>query len=175
MTQVPATFNIIYPLVIEMRRHLIASVDVAGCHTTRDSKSSVDDQNFQLLCSVILSSQTKDIVIGHVMARLHLALKPFSAMTMLSTADDVILIAINGVSFHIRKLDYLKRSAKMIVEQYENKVPDTMKELSKLPGIGPKTGALYLNHTANNLAQSISSIPVDTHLHRIFNRWHLVT
>jgi endonuclease-3 len=57
----------------------------------------------------------------------------------------------------------------MIMESYDGKVPDSMQELLNLPGIGRKSANLILG-----LVFKKPSICVDTHVHRIVNRWGYV-
>ena len=58
---------------------------------------------------------------------------------------------------------------KTIVEEHDGKVPGDMKQLVKLPGVGRKTANVILGN-----AFGIPGITVDTHVHRISNRWGLV-
>jgi len=56
-----------------------------------------------------------------------------------------------------------------LIEKYDGKVPKKMEELLELPGVGRKTANIVLSYAFNKPA-----IAVDTHVHRIFNRWKFV-
>ena len=56
----------------------------------------------------------------------------------------------------------------LIIEKYNNKVPDTFEELESLPGVGHKTASVVMSQVFN-----IPSFPVDTHIHRLAQRWGL--
>ena len=56
----------------------------------------------------------------------------------------------------------------MILEKYNNQVPNSFKELESLPGVGHKTASVVMSQVFN-----IPSFPVDTHIHRLAQRWGL--
>jgi endonuclease III len=148
--------ELLYSMVVEMRRRVLAPVDVAGCHT-----GGVNE--FELLCSVILSSRTKDVVLGKVMGVLRGL--PCTPRAVADVDSGVLVKMLEGVAFHTKKAEQLKKAAEIVLG-LGGKVPSNMEQLSKIPGIGPKTGALYLTHTG-----AVTKIAVDTHVHRLFNRW----
>ena len=73
---------------------------------------------------------------------------------------------IKPVGFYKRKAGYLKRATEMLMDKYNGDIPDTIEELVKLPGVGPKMGYLALKVAWNKT----DGIGVDVHVHRICNR-----
>ena len=71
--------------------------------------------------------------------------------------------------FFRMKAKNLKKAARMIVEKYGGKIPQTMEELIALPGVGRKTANIILAYSFG-----IDAIAVDTHVHRISNRLGIV-
>ncbi len=73
---------------------------------------------------------------------------------------------IRSTGFYRNKTDSLIRLGQQLVEKHDGEVPRTMKELSKLPGIGRKTANVILGN-----AFDIPGITVDTHFLRLVRRW----
>lgn len=73
--------------------------------------------------------------------------------------------AIYPVGFYKNKASQIKELSKLLVENYDSKVPDSIEELIKFNGVGRKTANLVLARGFN-----IPAICVDVHVHRIFNR-----
>ncbi len=76
---------------------------------------------------------------------------------------------IKPVGFYRKKARTVKKLANIILESYHGKVPDQVEELLKLPSVGRKTANCVLVYGFKKPA-----IPVDTHVHRIFNRLGIV-
>lgn len=119
---------------------------------------------FLVLISCILSLRTKDTTTGPAAKRLFaLADNP---RDMLKLSKKQIEKAIFPVGFYPTKANYIKETCKMLVNYYNGKVPDSMEELTKLPGIGKKCGAITLVYGYNKP----DYIPTDIHVHVIANR-----
>lgn len=119
---------------------------------------------FLVLVSCILSLRTKDTTTGPASKRLfELADNPGD---MLKLPIKKIKKAIFPVGFYPTKARYIKKTCKILVEKYNGKVPDTMEELTKLPGIGKKCGAITLVYGFNKS----DFIPVDVHVLVVSNR-----
>ncbi|MFP4465444.1 MAG: endonuclease III domain-containing protein [Candidatus Goldiibacteriota bacterium] len=71
--------------------------------------------------------------------------------------------------FYRNKAKAIHETTKMLIEKYSGKVPDSLEELLKLPGVGRKTANLVVTAAFNK-----PGICVDTHVHRITNRWGYV-
>ncbi len=93
-----------------------------------------------------------------------------SAREQLAQADPrTIARLIKPVGFYKTKARTVKRVARIILKEYKGKVPDEMEELLTLPSVGRKTANCVLVYGFKRPA-----IPVDTHVHRIFNRLGVV-
>jgi len=122
---------------------------------------------FEILISCILSLRTKDETTGEASRRLFsLALTP-EEMSHLS--EKKIERAIYPAGFYRVKAKTIRAISRDIIERFGGDVPDTMEGLLSLKGVGRKTANLVL---ASGFG--IPAICVDTHVHRITNRWGLV-
>jgi endonuclease-3 len=122
---------------------------------------------FKILISTIISARTKDEVTGPATGRLFaLAASP---ATMASVPEENIEKAIYPAGFYHTKAKAIRKASKELVERFGSRVPDTIEELLTLPGVGRKTANLVVT-----LAYNTAGICVDTHVHRITNRWGYV-
>ncbi len=122
---------------------------------------------FRVLISTILSLRTKDETTAEASARLFALADAPQAMLNLSEAQ--IAKAIYPVGFYKTKAKTIRETCKVLLEKYEGKVPDDLDELLKLKGVGRKTANLVIT-----LGFGKPGICVDTHVHRITNRWGYV-
>ncbi|MFC1850995.1 endonuclease III domain-containing protein [candidate division CSSED10-310 bacterium] len=123
---------------------------------------------FIILVSTILSARTKDETTTAATLRLFQTVCEPQDMCNLSEAELQDLIY--PVGFYRIKAKTLKKMCLHILQEYKGSVPDTMEHLLKLPGVGRKTANLVLGLGFNQPA-----ICVDTHVHRITNRWGYVS
>lgn len=122
---------------------------------------------FRVLVSCILSLRTRDEVTESASERLFaLADNP---QKLLSLDSSEIQKAIYPVAFYRNKTHTLREICRELIERHDAKVPDTLEELLKLKGVGRKTANLTLI-----LGHEKMGICVDTHVHRVFNRWSYV-
>jgi endonuclease-3 len=122
---------------------------------------------FKILISTIISARTKDEVTGPATERLFaLAASPAS---MSALPEENIEKAIFPAGFYHTKAKAIRKASKELVERFGSHVPDTIEELLTLPGVGRKTANLVVT-----LAHNKAGICVDTHVHRIANRWGYV-
>ena len=119
---------------------------------------------FKVLISCILSLRTKDKTTLEASKRLfELASTPQKMKDLpLKTIEN----AIYPVGFYRVKAKNIKAICGKLVERYDSKVPDAIDELLKLKGVGRKTANLVVT-----LGYGKYGICVDTHVHRITNRW----
>ena len=118
---------------------------------------------YKILISTILSARTKDEVTAGAVNRLFEKIKTPREMCKLSLREIEALIYPAG--FYHNKARHLKEVSRVLIDDFDSKVPPTMEALLNLPGVGRKTANLVLS-----LAFGIPSICVDTHVHRICNR-----
>jgi endonuclease-3 len=121
------------------------------------------DNPFHLLIAVILSAQCTDKRVNMVTPRLFEAY-PTPEVLAVSTPDAVYEY-IKSISYPNNKSKNLVGMAKKLVNDFGGKVPDTMKELESIPGVGRKTANVMLIVAFNKPA-----MPVDTHVFRLSNR-----
>ena len=119
---------------------------------------------FELLVATILSAQTTDVHVNRVTETLfkkYKSIKEFAAVPL-----DVLRRDISSINFYNNKARNIQASAKMIMEQFGSKVPKTMDELIRLPGVARKTANIIL-FNAFGINEGIA---VDTHVKRLSSR-----
>lgn len=121
---------------------------------------------FTLLIAVLLSAQCTDKRVNLVTPALFKIGPTPKKMAQLSV--DQILACINTCGLANSKAKNVKRLAELLLERHNGIVPTTFEELEALPGVGHKTAGVVLSH-----AFHIPAFPVDTHIHRLAQRWKL--
>jgi endonuclease III len=119
------------------------------------------------LIATILSARTKDEVTAIASARLFE--RAADAARLAALRREEIEGLIYPVGFYKNKAAHLKKCGRLLVENFQGQVPQTLEELVTLPGVGRKTANLVLS-----VAFDIPAICVDTHVHRIMNIWGYV-
>ncbi|XP_068585006.1 endonuclease III-like protein 1 isoform X2 [Cebidichthys violaceus] len=148
----------------EMRSGRDAPVDHMGAERCYDSEAPAPVRRFQVLVSLMLSSQTKDQVTAAAMQKLRA--HGCTVDQILTTEDEALGKLIYPVGFWRTKVKYLKRTSAMLRDEFSGDIPDSVEGLVRLPGVGPK-----MAHLAMYIAwDQVSGIGVDTHVHRISNR-----
>lgn len=128
----------------------------------------VYDNPFQLLIAVILSAQCTDKRINLVTPALF---RDFPTPDKLAQTDfDTLFPYIKSVSYPSNKTRHLLGMAKMLVTDFKGKVPETIEDLIKLPGVGRKTANVIASVVYNQPAMA-----VDTHVFRVSARLGLTT
>jgi endonuclease-3 len=123
---------------------------------------------FKVLISCILSLRTQDKVTGEASTRLFAFADTPGKMQGLPL--DVLEKTIYPVGFYRNKAAQIKEICRVLIEKYDAKVPDTIDELLNFKGVGRKTANLVVT-----LGYGKPGICVDTHVHRICNRWGYVS
>ncbi|MDA8018426.1 MAG: endonuclease III [Thermoanaerobaculia bacterium] len=121
---------------------------------------------FTLLVAVVLSAQTTDKKVNEVTPALFAEAATPQAMAMLSV--ETIRDHIRQLGLAPQKAKNLKAAAKLLVERHDGVVPQTFEELEALPGVGHKTASVVMSQAFGHPA-----FPVDTHIHRLADRWGL--
>lgn len=125
-------------------------------------------KDYELLFSVRLAAQCTDARVNMVTPALF---KRFPTLESFAEAEvEEVEEYIHSCGFFRAKARDIVASAKMLVENYGGRVPDSMEELLKLPGVGRKTANLILGDVYNIPGSTV----VDTHCIRISNRLGLV-
>ncbi|MFC7069301.1 endonuclease III [Halobaculum lipolyticum] len=118
----------------------------------------------ELLIAVVLSAQCTDERVNEVCEDLfekYTTAEDYANATEEQLAEDIY-----GITFHNNKGGYLKGIGEILVAEHDGEVPDTMSELTDLPGVGRKTANVVLQH-AHDVTEGIV---VDTHVQRISRR-----
>ena len=118
---------------------------------------------YEILISTLLSLRTKDEVTAAATIRLFEQANTPEQMVLLDA--ETIEKLIFPVGFYHTKAERIITVSRILIEQYQGDVPDTMDALLALPGVGRKTANLVLVE-----GFGIPAICVDTHVHRISNR-----
>lgn len=164
----PTNWKKIYENILKMRADKDAPIDYFGCERCHDETDDEKVQRFQTLVSLMLSSQTKDEVTHAAMERLKA--KNLSVKMIEDIDQTELEKLLFPVGFYRRKAEYLKKTATILTKQYDMDIPDTIEKLIKLPGVGPK-----MAHLAMQVAWGqVTGVAVDTHVHRICNRFQWV-
>lgn len=130
-----------------------------------DAKIALKFNNaYELLVATILSAQSTDKKVNEITPELF---KKYPDVYALASADiaDVERI-IKPTGFFRQKAKYIVNAARQIVERFDGRVPDTMEELTSLPGVARKTANIILANAFNK----VEGIAVDTHVKRLANR-----
>lgn len=122
---------------------------------------------FQVLISTLLSLRTQDKTTEAAARRLFAVADTSAKLAKLPLKEIEKLIY--PVGFYRTKAKNLVRVSEILLEKHGGRVPDTMEALLALPGVGRKTANLTLT-----VGHGKPGICVDTHVHRISNRWGLV-
>lgn len=130
-----------------------------------DSTISLDFSNrLELLVAVVLSAQCTDERVNEETA--HLFEKYRTVEDYANADEDELSEDIGSITYHNSKADYIKSSARTMLEEHGGEVPDTMDELTELKGVGRKTANVVLQHGHD----VVEGIVVDTHVQRISRR-----
>ncbi|MEK6672828.1 MAG: endonuclease III [Nitrospirota bacterium] len=132
-----------------------------------ENMAYIDRDPYKVLISCILSLRTQDKTTGKASERLFKLASTPEAMSGLKVKT--IEEAIFPVGFYRVKAVRIREMSREIIDRYNSKVPDEIDELLKLKGVGRKTANLVVT-----LGYNKPGICVDTHVHRITNRWGYV-
>ncbi|HEX5689905.1 MAG TPA: endonuclease III [Roseiflexaceae bacterium] len=122
---------------------------------------------FRVLIATILSLRTKDTVTAVVAPRLFAAADTPEAMLALD--EEQLAKLIYPVGFYRTKAKSIRQVCALLIERHGGQVPADLDALLALPGVGRKTANLVLT-----AGYGLPGICVDTHVHRICNRWGYV-
>ena len=129
--------------------------------------SQRDGDPFKVLVSCILSLRTKDTTTGPASSRLFALADTPEKMLLLD--QEQIEKTIYPVGFYRNKAAQIREICRILMDKHAGSVPDSLEELLKFKGVGRKTANLVVTLGFNK-----PGICVDTHVHRICNRWGYV-
>jgi endonuclease-3 len=123
---------------------------------------------YTLLVAVLLSAQCTDKRVNLVTPRLFALADTPAKMARLSVGEIDAIVRPCGLA--PRKARAIQELSRIIGEQHGGQVPRTFAELEALPGVGHKTASVVMAQ-----AFGVPAFPVDTHIHRLAQRWKLTT
>lgn len=123
---------------------------------------------YTLLVAVLLSAQCTDVRVNQVTPRLFARARTPGAMMQVPVEEIREMIRPCGLS--PRKSAAISELSRLLVEQHGGKVPADFAALEALPGVGHKTASVVMAQ-----AFGVPAFPVDTHIHRLAQRWGLTT
>lgn len=154
--------------IIQDASHAVEKARREDPTALQEISDSTNGDPFRVLIATVLSQRTKDAVTAAASSRLF---AKFPRPKNLAEANTrTIARLIKPVGFYKTKAKAVKRIAQIILKEYHGKVPREMEKLLELPSVGRKTANCVLVFGFKEPA-----IPVDTHVHRIFNRIGVVT
>jgi endonuclease-3 len=121
---------------------------------------------FTLLVAVVLSAQTTDVQVNKVTPALFARASTPEQIAALSEGE--ILRFIKSCGLAPGKARNIRKLAQTIVEEHGGEVPKDMEALERLPGVGHKTASVVMSQAFGEPA-----FAVDTHIHRLAQRWGL--
>ncbi|HVU16037.1 MAG TPA: endonuclease III [Candidatus Didemnitutus sp.] len=123
---------------------------------------------YTLLVAVVLSAQSTDAGVNRVTPALwNLADTPAK---MAEQPVEKIREIIRPVGLSPQKAKAIRDLSRLLVERHQGEVPRTFEELEALPGVGHKTASVVMSQ-----AFGVPAFPVDTHIHRLAQRWKLTS
>ena len=121
---------------------------------------------YTLLIAVVLSAQSTDKKVNELTKDL---------FEIADTPQKMVKLGLNNIYKYIKQLGLSKQKSKntfflskILIENFDGKVPNTFEDLESLPGVGHKTASVIMSQVFK-----IPSFPVDTHIHRLSQRWGL--
>ena len=122
---------------------------------------------FEMLVACLISVRTRDEISLAMARQLFARARTPAALAEMEINDIDVLISKAG--FHLVKSEQINTLARLIVEENDGELPCSFEVMTSFPGIGPKCANLALG-----IACGQPRIGVDTHVHRVCNRWGYV-
>ena len=123
---------------------------------------------FELVVAVLLSAQCTDERVNQVTPTLFK--KANSAIKMTKVPKKTIYNIIRPCGLAPQKSKAIFELSRILVKKFKGNVPESFEELEKLPGVGHKTASVVMSQGFGHPA-----FPVDTHIHRLAQRWGLTS
>lgn len=123
---------------------------------------------YTLLVAVLLSAQCTDERVNKVTPGLFALANTPEEMAKLEVSDIMSIIRPCGLA--PKKSQAISDLSKILIAKYKGMVPESFEELEELPGVGHKTASVVMSQ-----AFGIPAFPVDTHIHRLAQRWGLTS
>lgn len=132
-----------------------------------DTPIPLDHQDpYTLLIAVLLSAQSTDVRVNQVTPALFA--KASTPQKMITLKQKEVEAIIKPVGLGPRKSQNIIDLSHILLDKFNGEVPQSFEELEKLPGVGHKTASVVMSQ-----AFGVPAFPVDTHIHRLAQRWGL--
>jgi len=149
----------------ERRDYIISTLN----HLYPNPKIPLDHKDpYTLLVAVLLSAQCTDDRVNKVTPDL---------FNRADTPYKMVNLTISEIEYFIKSCGLAPKKAKaiwelsqIIIDKFKGIVPKNMEDLESLPGVGHKTASVVMAQAFN-----VSAFPVDTHIHRLAQRWSLTS
>jgi len=166
----PSTLHLPYHLCMDNNviEHIFAILQEKKKLWQDNTLQEVAQDPFMVLAGCLLSLRTQDPVTQAAAKRLFKRVR--TPRDILKIPEKELSAIIYPVGFYRQKARRLLQISDILIEKYNGAVPADLDELLKLPGVGRKTANLVLS-----VAFDTPAICVDTHVHRIVNRWGYVS
>ena len=128
----------------------------------------VHTDTFSLLIAVLLSAQCTDKRVNTVTPILFA--KAATPSEMIQLSPDEIRAIIRPCGLSERKSNAIYNLSHILIDKHNSEVPQNFEDLEALPGVGHKTASVVMSQ-----AFGVPAFPVDTHIHRLANRWALTS
>jgi endonuclease-3 len=133
-----------------------------------DPKSELNYSTpFQLLVATILAAQATDRKVNEITAELFRVAPDAERMSTLDL--EALKSIVRPINYYNNKAKNIHAVCRLLLDNYQGKVPGSREALENLPGVGRKTANIVLSN-----AFGVPVMPVDTHVHRVSNRIGLV-
>ena len=143
---------------------ILQKLNAAYPHTADDMNFLHFRNNFELLIMTILSAQTTDVTVNGLRDELFSAYPSAAALAAADQAD--VERIIHPAGFFRSKAKNIIGASKKLCEEFGGEIPQTIEELTSLPGVGRKTANIVTNHGFHKAY----GIAVDTHVKRLSQR-----
>ncbi len=132
--------------------------------TLPDPKTELNYKTpYELMVAVMLSAQCTDVRVNKITPQLFEVYPDFKALA--NTTPDKVFELIKSCSYPNNKAKHLVNAARKVLADFNGRLPDTVEDLQKIPGIGRKSANVLVSIIYNKPA-----IAVDTHVFRVANR-----
>ena len=143
-------------LILKILNQIYPKISIPLQHTNK----------FTLLVSVLLSAQCTDVQVNNVTKNIYPQYNKPEHFVKLGRKKIQRLIKSIGI-FRVKAKSIFLMS-KQLIQNHNGRVPKSFEELEKLPGVGHKTASVVMSQGFGQPA-----FPVDTHIHRLAQRWGL--
>lgn len=153
--------------LLKRRRAVIVNDELKHLYRTGLTTPLEYTTPIDLLVAVVLSAQNTDNGVNKVTQSLFKKYKTAKDYTEVELKE--LERDLSSINYYRTKARHIQSSMKIIVKDFDGKVPDSMEELLKLPGVGRKTANVVLGH----LYGVVEGIAVDTHVIRLARKFGL--